>query len=73
MPPGEGQTAFAGQTPVGLRQLFLPFVDLLKHYTDIVSLDSPTDYRMEKTKSLPVWLTRRLSLEGRGGVEPHRV
>ena len=39
------------------RQLFLPFVDLLKQYTEIVSLDSPTDYRLEKTKSLPVWLT----------------
>jgi cell division protein ZapE len=39
------------------RQLFLPFVDMLKHYTDVVSLDSRTDYRLEKTKSLPVWLT----------------
>ena len=39
------------------RQLFLPFVDLLKQYADVVSLDSPTDYRLEKTKSLPVWLT----------------
>lgn len=38
------------------RQLFLPFVDLLKQYTDIVSLDSATDYRLEKTRSLPVWL-----------------
>jgi cell division protein ZapE len=39
------------------RQLFLPFVDLLKQYADVVPLDSPTDYRLEKTKSLPVWLT----------------
>ena len=39
------------------RQLFLPFVDLLKQYADVVSLDSPTDYRLEKTRSLPVWLT----------------
>jgi cell division protein ZapE len=38
------------------RQLFLPFVDLLKQNVDVVSLDTPTDYRMEKTKSLPVWL-----------------
>jgi len=38
------------------RQLFLPFVALLKQYTDVVSLDSRTDYRLEKTKSLPVWL-----------------
>jgi cell division protein ZapE len=39
------------------RQLFLPFVDLLKHHVDIVSLDTPTDYRMEKNRSMPVWLT----------------
>jgi cell division protein ZapE len=39
------------------RQLFLPFVELLKQYADVVSLDSPTDYRLEKTKSLPIWLT----------------
>ena len=38
------------------RQLFLPFLTLLKQYTDVVSLDSRTDYRLEKTKSLPVWL-----------------
>lgn len=38
------------------RQLFLPFVALLKQHVDIVSLDTPTDYRMEKTRSLPVWL-----------------
>jgi cell division protein ZapE len=38
------------------RQLFLPFVGLLKTYVDIVSLDTPTDYRLEKTRSLPVWL-----------------
>ncbi|MCB1447429.1 MAG: AFG1 family ATPase [Rhizobiaceae bacterium] len=38
------------------RQLFLPFIDLLRRYTDVVSLDSSTDYRLEKTRSLPVWL-----------------
>jgi cell division protein ZapE len=38
------------------RPLFLPFVALLKQYVDIVSLDTPTDYRLEKTRSLPVWL-----------------
>ncbi|MBL0374082.1 AFG1 family ATPase [Rhizobium sp. KVB221] len=38
------------------RQLFLPFVSLLKDNVDVVSLDTETDYRMEKTKSLPVWL-----------------
>jgi cell division protein ZapE len=38
------------------RSLFLPFVELLKRYVGIVSLDTPTDYRLEKTRSLPVWL-----------------
>lgn len=39
------------------RSLFLPFVDLLKRYVDVVTLDSPTDYRMEKLASLPVYLS----------------
>jgi cell division protein ZapE len=39
------------------RGLFLPFIDLLKRYVDVVTLDSPTDYRMEKLASLPVYLT----------------
>ncbi|MFB2607451.1 cell division protein ZapE, partial [Rhizobium phaseoli] len=30
------------------RGLFLPFVALLKQHVDVVTLDSPTDYRMEK-------------------------
>lgn len=38
------------------RGLFLPFVGLLKKYVEIVSLDSPTDYRMEKLNSQPVYL-----------------
>ncbi|WP_165216615.1 cell division protein ZapE [Affinirhizobium pseudoryzae] len=39
------------------RGLFLPFIELLKQYVDVTSLDSPTDYRMEKTASLPVYVT----------------
>lgn len=39
------------------RGLFLPFIDLLKKYVDVVTLDSPTDYRMEKLESLPVYVT----------------
>ena len=39
------------------RSLFLPFVDLLKAHVDVVTLDSPTDYRMEKLNSQPVYLT----------------
>ena len=37
------------------RGLFLPFVDLLKQYVEIVPLDSLTDYRMEKDSGLPVF------------------
>lgn len=39
------------------RSLFLPFIALLQQNVDIVTLDSPTDYRMEKLASLPVYLT----------------
>lgn len=37
------------------RSLFLPFVDILKAHVDVATLDSPTDYRMEKLESLPVY------------------
>jgi len=39
------------------RQLFLPFVGLLKRHTQVMTLDSPTDYRMEKLNRMPVYLT----------------
>ena len=39
------------------RSLFLPFVDLLQQHVVVVTLNSPTDYRMEKIKSLPVYVT----------------
>lgn len=37
------------------RGLFLPFVEILKKNADVVTLDSPVDYRMEKLDSLPVY------------------
>ncbi|OJF91877.1 ATPase [Pararhizobium antarcticum] len=37
------------------RDLFLPFIGLLKAHADIVPLDTQTDYRLEKTEGLPVW------------------
>ena len=37
------------------RGLFLPFIDILKAHVDVTTLDSPTDYRMEKLDSLPVY------------------
>ncbi|WP_136658205.1 cell division protein ZapE [Nitratireductor sp. XY-223] len=39
------------------RQLFLPFIDLLKSRVDVFNLDARTDYRLEKLKQLPVYLT----------------
>ncbi len=38
------------------RALFLPFVGLLKKHVEVVTLDSQTDYRMEKLNSQPVYL-----------------
>jgi len=38
------------------RGLFLPFVGLIKRHVEIVTLDSPTDYRMEKLNSQPIYL-----------------
>lgn len=39
------------------RGLFLPFIGLLQQYVDVVSLDSPTDYRLEKASRMPVYMT----------------
>jgi cell division protein ZapE len=39
------------------RQLFLPFVDLLKSHVDVVNLNARTDYRLEKLNRLPVYLS----------------
>lgn len=39
------------------RSLFLPFVEILQKHVAVITLDSPTDYRMEKLVSLPVYVT----------------
>ncbi|AYD02808.1 cell division protein ZapE [Neorhizobium sp. NCHU2750] len=44
------------------RGLFVPFIGLLSANVDVVTLDSPTDYRMQKNANLPVYLT---PLDGR--------
>ncbi len=38
------------------RQLFLPFIDLLKRHVDVVRLDARTDFRLEKLASAPVYV-----------------
>lgn len=44
--------------PNGLnRQLFMPFVSILKTRVDVINLDSRTDYRLEKLDRQPVYLT----------------
>ncbi|MCO5064337.1 MAG: cell division protein ZapE [Rhizobiaceae bacterium] len=39
------------------RGLFLPFIDTLSRNAEIVPLDGPTDYRMEKLNRMSVYLT----------------
>ena len=38
------------------RQLFLPFIALVKESLDIVTLDGPTDYRRDRLGSAQIWL-----------------
>ena len=38
------------------RGLFLPFIDLLRQHVDVTTLDSDTDYRMQKLANLPVYV-----------------
>jgi cell division protein ZapE len=38
------------------RQLFLPFIDLIKQELDIVTLDGPVDYRRERLGNAKTWL-----------------
>jgi cell division protein ZapE len=37
------------------RALFVPFIQLLKSYVDVVRLDARTDYRLEKLADVAVW------------------
>ena len=39
------------------RQLFLPFIAILKEHAEVLSLDAKKDYRLEKLDNLPVYLT----------------
>jgi cell division protein ZapE len=37
------------------RELFLPFIDLVERELDVVSLNGPTDYRLERLAGMPTW------------------
>ena len=37
------------------RQLFLPFIGLIETRLDVVSLNGPTDYRLDRLGGVPVW------------------
>jgi cell division protein ZapE len=37
------------------RALFLPFIALLREHMDVVRLEAPKDFRLEKLSSQPVW------------------
>lgn len=37
------------------RELFLPFIDLIEERLEIVSLNGPTDYRLDRLGGMPTW------------------
>jgi cell division protein ZapE len=37
------------------RELFLPFIALLKQRLDVIGLNGPTDYRLERLGGMPTW------------------
>ena len=39
------------------RELFLPFIALLKERLDVLSLNGPTDYRLDRLGGRDIWLT----------------
>lgn len=39
------------------RDLFLPFIDLVREKMDVVRIEVPTDYRLRKLRAAPVWST----------------
>jgi cell division protein ZapE len=37
------------------RELFLPFIDLIERALDVVPLNGPTDYRLDRLGGMPTW------------------
>lgn len=52
------------------RQLFLPFIGMLQSKVEVLHLDSPTDYRLEKLAGAPVYVT---PLGGQADTEMNRI
>ncbi|WP_173933406.1 cell division protein ZapE [Chelativorans sp. Marseille-P2723] len=50
------------------RGLFEPFIGVLKRSTQVMHLDAPTDYRLEKLRRLPVYMTP-LNAETKRGMD----
>jgi cell division protein ZapE len=39
------------------RELFLPFIDVLLRHVDVVALEGPVDYRLQRMRDVPVYLS----------------
>lgn len=39
------------------RELFLPFIDLIEQKMDVIELNSPTDYRLERIRAMDTFVT----------------
>lgn len=39
------------------RELFLPFIELIKQKMEVIELDSPTDYRLERIQHMDAYIT----------------
>ncbi len=39
------------------RALFLPFIDMIRAHMEVIKLDAPRDFRLERLENAPVWLT----------------
>jgi cell division protein ZapE len=39
------------------RALFLPFIDMIRANMEVMKLDAPRDFRLERLENAPVWLT----------------
>ena len=56
------------------RQLFLPFIDLVREHLDVIALDGPTDYRLERLGGAPGLLHAHIGRGDEGAVRnflPH--